>query len=214
MLNSRDINLLRPDVARNCHKMIEIAKKDGIPILVTGTVRDKEYQEYCYRIGTANSATPSFHADYAGLAFDICKNVKGHEYDDPAFWKYCAALGKKMGFTWGGDWKSIVDKPHFQWDEHGKYSSSMIRAKKFPAQMPEYKGDDYMTKAEILKELGDEYIHTFDELPSWAKKDMRELLDKGIVNGGTDAATDPDDINMFLSDIKTVIINKRMLDAK
>ena len=209
MLNSRDISLLRDDVERNCRKMIEIAKADGWNILVTGTVRDQEYQEYCYRNGTANTKYPSFHADHAGLAFDICKNKKGEEYSDPAFWKYCGALGKKMGFTWGGDWKSFPDKPHFQWDEHGKYTSTMIRAKKYPAPMPAY-GDDYMTRDEILAELGDKYIEKFSDLPEWAKADMRELLDSGIINGGTDKAIDSEDINMFLSDIKTVIINKRM----
>ena len=210
MLNSRDIDLLRPDVAYNCRKMIEIAKKDGWPVLVTGTVRDEEYQRYVYNKGTANTPYPSFHADHAGLAFDICKNVKGEEYSDNAFWNYCAKLGKKMGFTWGGDWKSIVDKPHFQWDEHGKYTSSMIRAHKYPAEMPKY-GDDYMTKEEILAELGDKYIEKFSDLPEWAKADMRELLDSGIINGGTDKSVDSEDINMFLSDIKTVIINKRMM---
>ena len=210
MLNSRDISLLRDDVEYNCRKMIEIAKADGWNILVTGTVRDQEYQEYCYRNGTANTKYPSFHADHAGLAFDICKNKKGEEYSDNAFWNYCAKLGKKMGFTWGGDWKSFPDKPHFQWDEHGKITSTKVRAKIYPAQMPKY-GDDYMTKNEILAELGDKYIERFSDLPEWAKKDMRELLDSGIVNGGTDKSVDSEDINMFLSDIKTIIINKRMM---
>ena len=210
MLNSRDISLLRDDVEYNCRKMIEIAKADGYNILVTGTVRDQEYQEYCYRNGTANTKYPSFHADHAGLAFDICKNKKGEEYTDNAFWSYCSKLGKKIGFTWGGDWKSFPDKPHFQWDEHGKYTSAMVRAKSYPAQMPKY-GDDYMTKNEILAEIGDKYIERFSDLPEWAKKDMRELLDSGIVNGGTDKSVDSEDINMFLSDIKTIIINKRMM---
>ena len=117
MLNSRDINLLRPDVAANCRKLIEIAKRDGYPVLVTGTVRDEAYQRYCYEKGTSNTPLPSFHA--AGLAFDICKNIKGHEYDDNDFFAYCGALGQKMGFEWGGTWKSIVDKPHFQWSSGG-----------------------------------------------------------------------------------------------
>ena len=74
--------------------------------------------------------------------------------------------------------------------------------------------EDYMTKDEILKELGDRYIETYDELPNWARKDMRELLDDETINGGTDAAIDRDDINMFLSDIKTVVICKRMIEKK
>ena len=71
---------------------------------------------------------------------------------------------------------------------------------------------DYMTKDEILKELGDQYIHTYSELPQWAKAPIRKLLDEGIINGGTDASVDPDDINMYLSDIKTIVIIERMLE--
>ena len=120
MQNSRDISRLRPDVAANCKKMIAIARADGYPVLVTGTVRDNEYQEYCYKKGASRSRVPTFHSSQAGLAFDICKNVKGQEYSDNAFWDYCGALGRKMGFEWGGAWKSFVDKPHFQWSAGGK----------------------------------------------------------------------------------------------
>lgn len=71
--------------------------------------------------------------------------------------------------------------------------------------------ENTMTRDEILKELGDVFISNYNELPEWAKPDMRELLDNGVINGGTSAEESPDDINMFLSDIKTVIICKRMI---
>lgn len=147
MLNSRDISLLRSDVEANCRKWIELCKAEGLNVLVTSTVRDKEYQAYLYEQGrtrpgsiVTNSSVPTFHWDKAGLAFDFCKNVKGHEYDDLAFFNKAAAIAKNMGFSWGGDWKSFVDRPHIQWDDGGKASSSDIRAGRMPRTMPLYTG--------------------------------------------------------------------------
>ena len=90
------------------------------------------------------------------MAFDICKNVKGHEYDDNDFFKRCGAIGKKVGFSWGGDWKSFVDKPHFQWDQKGKFTSSMVRAGKLPPKMPKYQE----VKKTVTKDEAKEVLKT------------------------------------------------------
>ena len=163
MLKSRAINRLRPDVAANCRIFLSLCKAEGLPVLVTETVRDKEYQAQLYAQGrtkpgkiVTKQKTPSFHWDKAALAFDICKNVKGHEYDDAAFFKRCGEIGKKVGFSWGGDWTSFVDKPHFQWDQKGKFTASMVRALKLPPQMPKYQEvKKPVTKTEAKKILAD-----------------------------------------------------------
>lgn len=145
MLNSRDIEKLRADVAANCRVFLDLCKAAGLPVLVTQTVRDAEYQASLYAQGrtkpgsiVTNQKTPSFHSDKAGLAFDIAKNVKGHEYDDAVFFRKCGEIGKNVGFSWGGDWTSLPDKPHFQWDAGGKYTAAMVRAGKLPPAMPLY----------------------------------------------------------------------------
>ena len=98
MYNSREIGELRADVAVNCRTLIERAAARGLPVLVVQTVRDAEYQRYLVSMGyAARTATvPTFHAKGVGLAFDICKNVKGHEYDDPGFFTAMGRLGKEM----------------------------------------------------------------------------------------------------------------------
>lgn len=115
MYNSREIGELRADVAVNCRTLIERAAARGLPVLVVQTVRDVEYQRYLVSMGyAARTATvPTFHAKGVGLAFDICKNVKGHEYDDPGFFTAMGRLGKEMGFTWGGDWRSFPGPASF-----------------------------------------------------------------------------------------------------
>ena len=139
MLNSRDIDKLRPDVAANCKTFLTMCAREGLQVLITGTVRDAAYQEQCYKNGTAKTKVPSFHSEAAGLAFDICKNVKGGEYSDLAFFDKCAAIGKRIGFEWGGDWKSFPDRPHFQWSgAKNEYTSADIIAKRYPPAMPTY----------------------------------------------------------------------------
>lgn len=161
MLKSRDIFRLRPDVAANCRAFIQRCAAEGLPVLVVETVRDLEYQASLYAQGrtkpgkiVTNQKTPSFHWDKVGLAFDICKNVKGHEYDDADFFRRCGAIGKEMGFTWGGDWKSLPDKPHFQWDDGGRYTAAMVRKGQLPRMMPLYKEvSKAMTKDEAKRIL-------------------------------------------------------------
>lgn len=163
MLKSRDISRLRSDVAANCRAFIQRCAAAGLPVLVVETVRDLEYQASLYAQGrtkagkiVTNQRTPSFHWDKVGLAFDICKNVKGHEYDDADFFRRCGAIGKEMGFTWGGDWKSLPDRPHFQWDDGGRYTAAMVRKGQLPRTMPLYKEvDKAMTKNEAKRILKD-----------------------------------------------------------
>lgn len=86
MRHSRSISDLRADVAENCRTLLTLAEREGMSVLVTETVRDAAYQRMLAEKGYAakGAVTPSFHAEHAGLAFDICKNEVGHEYDDPA----------------------------------------------------------------------------------------------------------------------------------
>lgn len=154
MRHSRDIGDLRADVAENCRALLALAEKRGLRALVTETVRDDAYQKMLAEKGYAakGAVTPSFHAEHAGLAFDICKNEKGHEYDDPVFFERMGALGKKVGFSWGGDWKSFPDRPHFQWDANGAYTGAIVRARRYPPLMPRFKEEE-MTQQEFNERI-------------------------------------------------------------
>ena len=178
MLDSRDITLLRDDVEANCRKWLELCREAGLDVLVTNTVRDKEYQEYLYAQGrtrpgsiVTNSKTPTFHADTVGLAFDFCKNVKGHEYDDHEFFVKAAAIAKELGFSWGGDWKSFADMPHIQWDNGGEWTSAMILDGKFPPQMP------------CRREEKEMRYKTIESCPEWARSTIKKLEELGILVG-------------------------------
>lgn len=181
MLESRDVSLLRPDVAANCRLWLERCKAAGLNVLVTNTVRDRAYQEHLYAQGrtrpgqiVTNSPVPTFHSDRAGLAFDFCENVRGHEYDDESFFRRAAAIAKEMGFSWGGDWESFPDMPHIQWDDGGKWTGSMILAGQLPPEMPLYGAEE--------EERAMRY-NTVDECPAWARETIRKLIGKGYLSG-------------------------------
>jgi len=50
-----------------------------------------------------------------GLAVDVVfMDDKGWSWAEKYNWKKLGILGKKCGLSWGGDWKKLVDRPHFQ----------------------------------------------------------------------------------------------------
>ena len=100
MRHSRDIDDLRADVAANCRVLIALAEREGLRVLVTETVRDSEYQKMLAKKGyaAAGAVTPSFHADHAGLAFDICKNVRAMRMTILRFLRGWESLGKGSVF--------------------------------------------------------------------------------------------------------------------
>ena len=179
MIDSRDVSSLRADVAANCRTLVEACEKRGLPVLIVSTLRDNEYQAALYAQGrtrsgsiVTNAKTTSFHG--CGCAFDFCKNIKGHEYDDPAFFEAVAAIAKGVGFSWGGDWKSFPDKPHLQWDEKGKYTDAMIRAGKTPAAMPVFRDEEDEDMV---------YYKTIGDVPQWYRASVQKCIDKGALTG-------------------------------
>lgn len=212
MINSRNIDDLRSDVAKNCHIFIDRCKEAGYPVLVTGTVRDDEYQQRCYKNGTAKTSVPSFHGIKAGLAFDICKNVRGQEYSDNAFWQGVAKIGKEMGFTWGGDWKSFPDKPHFQWDNHGRYTNAMIRRGSYPPLMPEFEEDE-MTQEQFNKMM-QEYRATLGKksVSSWAASALANMKKRKTKKGV--AVTDGTRPGDFITREEVLVMLDRFADSQ
>jgi hypothetical protein len=167
--------------------------------LITQTKRDDEYQAYLYAQGrtrpgsiVTNSKRTTFHG--AGLAFDICQNIKGQEYSDEGFFLNCAIIAKHMGFSWGGDWKTFKDKPHFQWDEHGEYTFSRTNQ---PKKMPLYTEDEMITEKSI-EEMSDAAVLALvnkmqtilgrQAQSGKVGEELAEAVDLGITDGSSPKA--------------------------
>ena len=118
MIRMRDINALHPFTKMLAQALVANCMRQNIYIKITDCVRTKTEQDDCIRRGT--SSVDWYHTHHAyGLAFDICFNDKNNPYpNDIKKWKMVGENGKRLGLTWGGDWKK-PDKPHFQLDAYG-----------------------------------------------------------------------------------------------
>ncbi|MBT2725132.1 M15 family metallopeptidase [Bacillus sp. ISL-46] len=93
--------------------------ENKIDILIYETIRTKAQQEENVRKG-ASQTMRSYHL--VGQALDFVPVVKGQPdwdgYDKPEV-KKAIAEAKRLGFEWGRNWKSFVDKPHLQFNYKG-----------------------------------------------------------------------------------------------
>ncbi len=116
----RRINTLHPKIrAKTKEFIIRVEKELGIKLRITSGLRTWEEQTKLYNKGrtspgkrvTNAKAGQSYH-NY-GLAFDVVEIKNGKAIWNNPNWQRIAAIGKSLGFEWGGDWK-FTDKPHFQ----------------------------------------------------------------------------------------------------
>jgi len=102
-----------------------IAKDKGLDVMVTETYRTQERQDYLYSQGrTAEGSVVTWTRNSMHSkrnAFDIAKNLAGHEYDDVDFFRQCAEIAESIGLEAGFYWENgQQDMPHFQMSTFGK----------------------------------------------------------------------------------------------
>lgn len=121
MITSRDLKDLLPRTAAKVSNMITHCKEAGIDLLITATYRDNESQDALYAQGrtlmgkrvTNVKGGDSFHNHR--VAVDVVPVVNGKcIWDDNVLWVRVGSIGTQCGLEWGGYWKTLVDKPHFQ----------------------------------------------------------------------------------------------------
>ena len=111
----RDISELKAVAQTACKLFLDECKKVGLDIFLTETYRSQARQNYLYEQGRTRAGDivtwtkSSRHT--SRLAWDIACN-KPSLYDIATLNK-AGQVAKKLGITWGGDWKNI-DRPHFE----------------------------------------------------------------------------------------------------
>jgi peptidoglycan L-alanyl-D-glutamate endopeptidase CwlK len=114
------IATLLPEVRPIARTLVQKAAAAGITIRVISGLRSYEEQAALYAEGRTapgkkvTNARPGYSNHNFGIAFDIGV-FEGNRYlpESPKY-KAVGALGMDLGLEWGGNWKTIVDQPHFQ----------------------------------------------------------------------------------------------------
>jgi peptidoglycan L-alanyl-D-glutamate endopeptidase CwlK len=115
------IETLLPEVRPYARELLFNAAAAGIRIKIISGLRTYEEQDRLYAKGrTIPNTSIVTHARGGesnhnfGTAFDIGV-FEGNQYlDDSPKYKAVGVLGMELGLEWGGNWKTIVDQPHFQ----------------------------------------------------------------------------------------------------
>lgn len=118
----RGIEHLHPEAQEKAKQLQALCDSKGLKLLITETLRTASEQDALYAQGrtipgkiVTNCKGSSYQSPHQwGVAFDFCKNIKGQEYSDTAFFNYVGSLAKSIGLFWGGDFKSFIDTPHLE----------------------------------------------------------------------------------------------------
>lgn len=109
-------------------EFLRLADEAGIEVLIYMTFRSKDEQDALYAKGrtkpgaivTYRKGGQSVHnctlkGKPASKAFDCVPLVNGvPDWDNAKIYGQLGKIGESVGLEWGGRWKKLVDKPHFQ----------------------------------------------------------------------------------------------------
>lgn len=132
----KDIKLCHPKLQELAAKWQENCAAQGIFVAIGETLRTVAEQDALYAQGrtkpgaiVTNARGSSYSSQHQwGIAFDFYLqmdvNQNGKVSDDAyndttGLFGKAAAVAKSLGLGWGGDWKSIVDKPHLYLKDWG-----------------------------------------------------------------------------------------------
>lgn len=126
-------------VKESAIEMIKQAYKEGIYVQITSGYRSFAEQNKLYAQGrtapgkiVTNAKGGQSNHNY-GLAIDyvlLSADGKKALWTVNEKWRRVAQIGKSLGFSWGGDWKSFKDYPHLEM--MGSLTLSQLQAGKRP----------------------------------------------------------------------------------
>jgi peptidoglycan L-alanyl-D-glutamate endopeptidase CwlK len=120
MTQSERIATLEPVTRGLCEQFLSVCAQNAVGVRVTQALRTMDEQASLWAQGRTvpgkivTRAKPGQSPHNFGMAFDICFSGAIPYPDAEGPWEQVGAYGKGVGLDWGGDFKSIKDRPHFE----------------------------------------------------------------------------------------------------
>lgn len=135
--NLENIAKLADNTRAAALKWYDFLVKNEIGVLIYETIRDIETQRANVKKG-ASQTMKSYHL--VGQALDFVPVVDRDRtdwngYKRPEIVK-AIAEAKRLGFEWGGDWKTFVDRPHLQFNYKGYGTDTFNGPKEYKLTIP------------------------------------------------------------------------------
>lgn len=187
---ARDIKQLHPRLQELITKLQAQCSKQGLKIGISECMRTIAEQDALYAKGRTDKSscivTNAKGNTYSschqwGIAFDFYRNDGEGAYNDAdGFFTKVGKIGQSIGLEWGGSWKSIIDKPHFQLSDWGSTTTKLKQLYSTPDKFIKTWGVDSNTenntssknqdmyhtvvKGETLTKIANTYKTTVDRL--------------------------------------------------
>lgn len=195
----RDISLCHPELQQKAEKLVSACRGQGLLIGIGECFRTVAEQDALYAKGrtapgsivtNAKGSSYSSHHQW-GTAFDIYRNDGTGAYNNnDGFFDLVGTIGVKIGLEWGGNWKSPVDRPHFQLPYWGSTTAKLKEQYGTPDNFKKTWSDYDMSKddikaivKEVLAEEKEKIYNWTLEVPEWARPTVQKLLDKEYLKG-------------------------------
>lgn len=108
---------IHPELAKKVNILLDEAHKQGLEVMVFEGFRsvDRQNQLYDGQRGVTQVTGGNSYHNY-GLAVDIVfKDKNGNpSWAENHDWKKLGEIGKSLGLKWGGDFKTLSDRAHFE----------------------------------------------------------------------------------------------------
>ena len=117
----RDITVCHPRLQTLTAQLVDKCAGAGLPIKIGESFRSVAEQDALYAQGrtqpgsiVTNAKGSSYSSQHQwGIAADFYRaDGKGAYNEAGDYFKRVGEIAKQLGLAWGGDWKSIIDKPH------------------------------------------------------------------------------------------------------